>query len=186
MKKTILKIINAISVVIICVALYAMIKVVFTPGGTAPEFLGYSVFRISSGSMEPTIKVDSLVVVKQIEPQDVQVDDVITFYSDDPVLQGFPNTHRVKEIIDEDGHLYYVTQGDANPIVDAYKADSSKLIGVVIYQSPLFGKAMRLLSNPLIFIPVIALPLVYILISSIIDTIRIAGKISEEEDNSDV
>ena len=87
MKKTILKIINAISVVIICVALYAMIKVVFTPGGMAPEFLGYSVFRISSGSMEPTIKVDSLVVVKQIEPQDVQVDDVITFYSDDPVLQ---------------------------------------------------------------------------------------------------
>ena len=70
--------------------------------------------------------------------------------------------------------------------MDAYKADSSKLIGVVIYQSPLLGKAMRLLSNPLIFIPVIALPLVYILISSIIDTIRIAGKISEEEDNSDV
>lgn len=186
MKRTILKVINVISVIIICTALYAMIKVVFTPSGQAPHLFGHSMFRISSGSMEPTIHVDSLVVVKDVKPEDVQVDDVITFYSDDPVLQGFPNTHRVKDIVNEDGHLYYVTKGDANVIEDTYRADSQKLIGVVIFVSPLFGKVMRLLSNPLIFLPVIALPLVYILISSIVDTVRIANRISEEEDNSHV
>lgn len=186
MRKTVFKIIQAVSVIVICVAMYAMLKVVMTPSGQAPELFGHSIFRISSGSMEPTIATDSLVVVKHVDPTEVREDDVITFYSDDPVLQGFPNTHRVKEIVEENGRLFYVTQGDANVIADQYKADSLKLIGVVIFVSPLLGKCMRLLSNPLIFLPVIALPLVYILISSLVDTVRIAKKISEEEENSDV
>ena len=184
--KTILKVINIVSVVIIGIALFVMLKVVLTPSGQSPSFLGYSIFRITSGSMEPTIHVDSLVVVKSVEDKEVKVDDVITFYSDDPALMGYPNTHRVVEIEEGSDRLFYVTKGDANVIADEYRADSKKLIGVVIFVSPLLGKAMRLLSNPLIFLPVIALPLVYILLSSIVDTIKIAKKISEEEDNSDV
>lgn len=184
--KRILKVINVLCFIIIACALAVMMKVVFTPSGQAPEFLGYSFFRITSGSMEPTIHIDSLAVVKHVEPEDIRVDDVITFYSDDPVLQGYPNTHRVTQIIEEEGKLYFVTKGDANVIEDAEYADGDKLIGVVIFVSPLLGKAMRLLSNPLIFLSLIALPLVYILLSSMVDTIRIAKKISEEEDKSDV
>lgn len=182
MRKFVLKTINVISVLVIGIALVAMIKVVFTPSGEAPSFLGFSIFRISSGSMEPTIKEDSLIVDKMIEAEEVEVGDVITFYSDDPSLLGFPNTHRVVEIIDEDGHLMFRTKGDANFVEDTYLCDSDKLIGRVIFVSVLLGKAMRLLSNPLIFIPVIALPLIFILISSIVDAVKIAKKISEEED----
>ena len=85
-------------------------------------------------------------------------------------------------IIDDNGHLMFKTKGDANFVEDAYLCDSDKLIGRVIFVSVFVGKTMRLLSNPLIFIPVIALPLVYILISSIVDAVKIARKISEEED----
>ena len=182
MRKIILKTVNVISVMIIAVALVAMIKVVFTPSGEAPSFMGFSIFRISSGSMEPAIMEDSLIVDRCIEAGEVEVGDVITFYSDDPSLLGFPNTHRVVEIIDDNGHLMFKTKGDANFVEDAYLCDSDKLIGKVIFVSVFLGKAMRLLSNPLIFIPVIALPLVYILISSIVDAAKIARKISEEED----
>ena len=77
--KTILKVINIVSVVIIGIALFVMLKVVLTPAGQSPSFLCYSIFSITSCSMEPTIHVDSLVVVKSVEDKEVKVDDVITF-----------------------------------------------------------------------------------------------------------
>ena len=182
----ILKVINVLCFIIIACALAVMMKVVFTPSGQAPEFLGYSFFRITSGSMEPTIHIDSLAVVKHVEPEDIRVDDVITFYSDDPVLQGYPNTHRVTQIIEEEGKLYFVTKGDANQLEDKYVTSSEDLIGKVVFVSHGMGIMVHLLSNPLIFIPVILLPMFVILVSNLSRTIRLTRKIVKEEEEAAV
>ena len=47
---------------------------------TVPKAFHYHVYTVISGSMEPAIPTGSLVYIKEMEPKDVQVDDVIAFY----------------------------------------------------------------------------------------------------------
>ena len=107
-------------------------------------------FRVISGSMEPELPVGSMIVVKRVEPEEVKVGDIITFFSTDPTLRGGVNTHRVVDIDDSGMDILFMTKGDANQFMDEYGAVGSNLIGVVIYDSKLIGTAVRLASNPLI------------------------------------
>ena len=70
--------------------------------------------------------------------------------------------------------------------MDQYGTDSEALIGKVVASSLILGKLARLVSNPLIFIPVILIPLVIILISNIIHTVSLAGKIAKDEEEQAV
>ena len=118
-------ILMAILVVIIVMTLIAKFN------NKVPSVLGYSVLRISSGSMETTLPTGSYIVVKQTDPKDVKVGDIITFYSDDPTIYGMPNTHRVIGIkTGEDGKLIFQTKGDNNLIEDKYPPNEDALIGV--------------------------------------------------------
>lgn len=185
-KKIVLYIINTLSVLLIIGSLFVLLTVVMTKSGDAPNVLGYSVFRVLSGSMEPTIPVDSLVVVKRVEAEKIKEDDVISFYSQDPSLGGFVNTHRVFSVENSQGNLSFTTKGDANHGPDRYGVASKDLIGKVVYVSPVIGKAVRLLSNPLLFIPLVVLPLLLILVGNLIKTIKVARGIAREEEEAAV
>lgn len=96
------------------------------------------------------------------------------------------NTHRVISV-EQDGELwYYTTKGDANQIADKYIVTSNELIGKVIFTSHPLGIFVRLLANPLIFIPVILIPLFVILLSNLIRTVRLAQKMAKEEEEAAV
>ena len=56
------------------------------------------------------------------------------------------------------------------------------MIGKVIYDSLPLGKLSRLAANPLVFIPLILLPLAVILVTNLVRTISLAGKIAKEEE----
>ena len=101
--------------------------------GKVPSVFGYSVIHIVSGSMEDEIPKDSYILIKKTAPDKVKRDDIICFYSTDPIICGIPNTHRVVEDpILEDGKYYFVTQGDANPAPDKVRAEGDRLIGVYV------------------------------------------------------
>ncbi|MBU5480523.1 signal peptidase I [Blautia sp. MSJ-19] len=185
-KKFFLTLINIISVMIIAAAVVVLCLVVFTKQGEAPSLGGYTVFRITTGSMKPTYDVDTLIVVKKTDPAQIRVGDVISFYSADPALDGSVNTHRVIAVEQDGAGWNYTTQGDANNIPDQYGTDSNALIGKVVASSLALGKLARLVSNPLIFIPVILIPLAVILVSNMIRTIRLAGKIARDEEEAAV
>ncbi len=104
--------------------------------GEVPSVFGYSVLNIISGSMENEedpdsgIPVGSYVLIKRTDPEEIRRGDIISFYSTDPSIFGFPNTHRVvEEPIVTDGGYEFVTKGDANFAVDKYNADGDRLIG---------------------------------------------------------
>ena len=160
--------------------------VVFTKQGEAPNLGGYTVFRITTGSMRPSYDTDTLILVKKTDPSQIQVGDVISFYSADPALDGAVNTHRVIAIEEDGTEWKYTTQGDANNIPDQYGTDSEALIGKVVASSLVLGKLARLVANPLVFIPVILIPLAVILISNLVRTIRLAGKIAKDEEEAAV
>ncbi len=108
--------------------------------GGVPKVFGYSVMRIVSGSMEPDIPRDSYILIKEISPEDVKRGDVICFYSDDPVIYGFPNTHRVvEEPYEENGEIMFVTAGDNSPAKDSVVARGDRLIGIYVKNLDFLG-----------------------------------------------
>ena len=58
-----------------------------------PKTMGYQLYTVVSGSMEPAIPTGSLVYVKYIQPEEIQTEDVIAFYGTD--ADGSIVTHRV-------------------------------------------------------------------------------------------
>lgn len=185
-KKIFLTLINTISVLIIAAAVVILCLVVFTKQGEVPSIGGYTVFRITTGSMKPSYDTDTLILVKKTDPSEIQAGDVISFYSSDPALDGAVNTHRVTKIEQDGTKWKYTTKGDANNVPDQYGTDSEALIGKVVASSLILGKLARLVSNPLIFIPIILIPLAVILISNMISTVRLAGKIARDEEEAAV
>ena len=185
-KKFFLTLTNIISVLLIAASVVILCLVVFTKQGETPSLGGYTVFRITTGSMKPAYDVDTLILVKKTDPSEIQVGDVISFYSADPALDGAVNTHRVIAVEQGGEEWNYTTQGDANNTPDQYGTDSRALIGKVVASSLVLGKLARLVSNPLVFVPVILIPLAVILISNMVRTVRLAGKIARDEEEAAV
>ena len=101
--------------------------------GKVPRVFGYSVMNIVSASMEDEIPKGSYILVKKVDPEEIKVGDVICFYSTDPKIYGYPNTHRVvEEPIVVDGKIEFITKGDASPINDKETAKGDRLIGLYV------------------------------------------------------
>ena len=184
LKRIIYGIINFISVAIIAAAVAVLIIVLLTKPGKPPSIGGFTLLRITTGSMAPTYEIDTLLLVQKTEPSSIRKGDVISFYSSDPVLDGAVNTHRVTEIQKNGEQYVYTTRGDGNNIEDPYPVESGQLVGKVIWSSVILGKIARLVSNPLIFIPVILVPLAIILLGNFFQTIALARKIAKEEEKA--
>ena len=103
--------------------------------GDVPRVFGFSIMKISSGSMEDTIPTGAHILIKKTAPEDIKKGDIICFYSEDPKIYGYPNTHRViEDPIKTDSGYEYVTQGDFNPLKDEVTAKGDKLIGRYVMQ----------------------------------------------------
>ena len=113
-----------------------------------PSIGGYSPLIVLTDSMFPDIKSGDLIITKAADAKDVKVGDVISFF--DPDGSGTSVlTHRVVELVEEDGKLFFRTKGDANNSEDPSLAPAENLIG--LYQSKINGAgnvAMFLQSTP--------------------------------------
>lgn len=185
-RRVLVNLVSLVSVCLIIASVLVLLKVITTKQGEAPSIFGYSLFRVVTGSMEPQIPVDSLILVKREEASTLQVGDVISFYSRDPSLLGEVNTHRIVEIHENEGSLSFTTKGDANNIVDRYDTREEDLLGKVVFSSASIGKFVRLLSNPLVFFPFIILPLAILILKNIIDSVKTAKALVREEEEAAV
>lgn len=184
MKNVLIKIVNAIAILTIVCAVIVLLSVILTPKGQVPSFFGYSSFRVVSGSMEPEISTGSMILSKRVEPSAVKVGDVISFISADPELNGAVNTHRVVSIQESGGHYSFETKGDANPVADKDLVREENLLGVMAVHSELLGALIGLLAKPMVFLPVIILPLLIILIFNLVSTVKMAKHIAKEEEEA--
>lgn len=185
-RNILIKIVNIISVLLIVASLGILLTVVMNGRDKAPSVLGYSMFRVVTGSMEPTIPVNSLIVVHKASAGELLEGDVISFYSRDPSLMGQVNTHRVLEVEEENGKFLIQTKGDANNIADKYPVYGEDVIGKVIFCSLLLGKVVSILSNPIVFIPLIIIPLAILVLLNLIKSVKLAKQLAKEEEEAAV
>ena len=117
------------------------------------SLFGYRVFKVGSGSMKPTLKVNDLILVKK--QKDYKVDDVITFKLDNDYI-----THRIIET----NKTRVVTKGDANNVADQ-DFSKKKIVGKVVYKFKVLNLVGKIFTNPIVFVifTIVSFGLFYIL-----------------------
>lgn len=107
------------------------------------RIMGYRVFNVISGSMEPTYSVGDLLYVKEVDPKTIQPGTPITFILNENLVVA---THRVVEVDAENSRFY--TKGDANNVVDAMPVHFNNVIGVPQFSIPLLGYVSDFVQRP--------------------------------------
>ena len=126
------KIYNVCTTIIVIIAVTIMFLLV------GIRIFGIQMYSVLSGSMAPTINTGDLVYVKDVKPEQVQKDDVITFSIDEETLA----THRVVQIINQNDSISFKTKGDANQTEDSRLVTSKNLVGKVLFHIPKLGSAL--------------------------------------------
>lgn len=128
----------------ICNSLISVILIVMLVSAgilLGPHLFGYQAYSVLSGSMEPQYSVGSLVFVKPVPPEQIQVQDSITFYLSGQ--GGTVATHRVIAI--DEQNQTFTTKGDANQVADQ-PVHFDKLVGRVSEHSvPYYGHLVTML-----------------------------------------
>ena len=106
------------------------------------HILGIYTFNIVSGSMEPTLNVNDVVVVQKCEPQDLKKEDIITFKQNDRII-----SHRIVDIIKQNNNIQFKTKGDNNEISDPDLVDAGQVYGKVLFSVKKIGKAISYIQN---------------------------------------
>ena len=117
--KIIVDILTFLVFLVLIVIIFAKVKMMFS-NSEYFELFGYSVFSVRTGSMEPAISQNDIIVVKRTN--DYKIDDIVTFKSDDDYI-----THR---IVTKIGNKI-VTKGDANNARDV-AIEEKDIIGEVV------------------------------------------------------
>lgn len=146
----------------VCVVLVVVLAIALV----GVRLIGLTPYAVLSGSMEPTYHVGSLIYVKDIAPEDVEIGTPLTFIVNEDLLIA---THRVVDItvieskmetvLDENGNpvldekgnevqqevtleeptYYYQTKGDANEDVDGSQVHYKNIVGTPVFSIPYLG-----------------------------------------------
>lgn len=131
---------------------------------------GFMMFRVVTGSMEPTIPVGALLVTQQVEIESIQIDDIVCFRTQVSEIWGKIVTHRVVNMFQTgDGVLLLETKGDANLVADGYFVDRTNFVGKVIWHTgdgSVLANILSLFTSKIGFLGCIVLP--SLLLSAII------------------
>lgn len=114
----------------------------------------YKFLVVQSGSMEPAIKMGSVVIVKPAD--DYQINDVITFVN--PKKRQELISHRIVDLEVSEGTTSYIVKGDANEDPDARKVARNEIVGKILLNIPYLGYAVDFAKKPLGFASIIIVP----------------------------
>lgn len=141
MGKAVKKIWNIITSIIVALAVLLAIALV------GVRLIGFQVFTVLSGSMEPTYHVGSLIYVKDVDYTELEAGDVITFMLDEDTVA----THRIVEVVPDETDssvLRFKTKGDANAAEDGSLVHYKNVIGTPVFTIPKLGYVANYIQNP--------------------------------------
>ena len=150
------KIVKRIIEIIAIILIYNIILIIISSiNGKDFSILGYKAYIVNTNSMEPTIEVGDIVIIKKVKAEKLNQGDVITFAQEGEVI-----THRITKIETEEKSTQYVTKGDNNNTEDTLKIKYEDIIGKEILTIPQLGKVMQLLDSKIILLIIILIILI--------------------------
>lgn len=164
-----------VEVVIIFLAI-----VIVTQRVTANEktFLGFRIFNVATGSMEPEYAVGDILISREREPSQIKVGDNIVYLGDKGGYEGKIITHNVIQIEqNEQGEYLFHTKGRANTVEDPI-VHQSQLYGVIVQNNIVLAWLCKILTNRYGLYFVVIVP---IILYAFINFVRVQGEKIEAE-----
>ena len=121
-------------------------------------------------------------------PEDIQINDVISYYSTNSFFGSTPITHRVVEKHVTNNGIVFRTKGDANPVMDNEMIDQSQVIGKVRFVIPQLGRVQFFLASKFGWFTVILIPAVGVIIYDImklLKLIKVRNRMQELEEEQE-
>ncbi len=159
-------------IVIAFIGLVAVLLVV----SVFPITGNFKVKIVQSGSMQPAIKMGSIVVVKPVV--DYKIGDVVTFGRATKLNE--PITHRIYDIKVVGGEPRYITKGDANNAPDQREISQREIIGKVLFDIPYLGYVVDFAQKPIGFSLIIIIPALVIIFD---EARKIYNEIKKKKEN---
>lgn len=151
------KIISIIILIIILPILFVnvviLIDSVVNPN-EVPGFFGYKPFIVLSGSMKNEINSGDLVLTKEIEPEKLKKGDIISFREGEIVV-----THRIVDIVEDNGEKGFVTKGDNNEANDLNIVKFENVEGIYLNKISGLGNVAMFIQTPTGIIISLSIPL---------------------------
>ena len=163
-------------IIVLCLILFIVIMTIgitiiyksYSEPNRIPSVFGWKPFIVLSGSMEDTIMPGDLILTKEIDALELKEGDVISFRTNKYTVI----THRIINIVDEEGERKYYTKGDNNNMADINPVCNNQIEGIYRYRIPELGKIALNLQKPIGIVICIALPLIIVLIAQFADSKR--------------
>lgn len=145
---------------------------------------GVMMFRVVTGSMEPTIPTGALMMARQVDIHSIVENDIICFRSQETQIWGKIVTHRVVEVLQSgEGRLLLETRGDANLVSDVYYVTSDNFVGKVIWytgEGNMLASVFSFFTNKIGFLACIVFPCLLLAALILKDCVKnIRGELAE-------
>lgn len=121
-----------------------------------PDIFGYKPMIVLSGSMETSIYTGDLVFVKEVDPNSLKTNDIIAFRNETDTV----TTHRIIEIVNENGQKKFRTKGDNNNAEDSNLVETSDVEGIYVFKISKLGNFLMFLQQPMGLIMILLIILV--------------------------
>ena len=145
--KKLLKIIGTIIIIALVLLLLFDVIIVIkskTNPDKVPGIFGYKPFIVLSGSMMSKIEVGDLVFVKETDATTLKENDIIAFKDDENLV----TTHRIINVINENGEISFETKGDSNNVKDEKRVYPKDIEGIYVFKIEKLGKFILYLQEP--------------------------------------
>lgn len=135
------------------------------------SILGYRVFTIATGSMEPVYNIDDVILVKDTDPSTLKKGDDIAYLGNRDAVKGLIVTHRIIRIETfNDGKVHYTLKGVNNKYEDP-SITADQILGKVVGKLPVVNFINHVVKNIYGFFFLVFCPLVLVIFLEIADTI---------------
>ncbi len=144
------------------------------------SILGYRMFTIATGSMEPVYNINDVILVKDISPSTLKVGDDIAYLGNRDAVDGLVVTHRIIRIETfEDNKVHYTLKGVNNENEDP-SITEDQILGKVVGKVYIVNFINHVVKNIYGFFFLVFCPLVLVIFLEIADTI-IDAKVERNE-----
>ena len=177
-----------VTILLVFAVLLCMYVVVQVMSNGYVNMGGLIMFRVVTGSMEPTIPVGALLMTREVDISSIQLEDIVCFRTQESAIWGKIVTHRVVGVgPGPNGGVLLETKGDANLVADGYLVSSDNFIGKVIWHTgdgSIMAALMSLFTNKIGFLGCIVFPclvLAGLILRECVNNIRAELQMAMEE-----
>lgn len=161
LKRTVLTVLSTIVCILVAPIILVNITLLvrsYTAPDEVPSVGGVFPLIVLSDSMYPEIQGGDLIICRTEDAENIQEGDVISFF--DPAGNGTSVvTHRVIEVIEEDGEVKWITKGDANNALDSVPVSAEDLVGIYLTRIPDLGNVVMFMQSSTGLIVCVIIPI---------------------------